>query len=623
MKKLAAIIISFAMIVSLCACTGEAEAPTNTSPVQSTEAPSAAVTEAIPADTQTAPTAQDAEVSAEENTDEIMKIYKEVLTGAREFVVGKNVEGFEAGTSYILEDFAQECLEAAGTDWGVSYSDCQAAYAYLDCGSDGIPELSVEFIMSDEENYDSERRYIVINCLDGTPTVIGSYDYYYRTYSCINEAGIVECSGSSGAASYYAEYSYIDGAGEEHYLYSCDTEMDNSEPAISSYNLPFETGEDYYDRFFGEDVEEYYTVYTYNFSDFNAEEHEDDYDEAYKEYCKTNFFCIADEHGNDAAPSEKYASLYEENGVSIVSQQEAEDMVLKQFKDAGVTEEMRQAPYLEYRNLDVAQLNDEVIENEDGSITVGCVANLIENIKDGATIYLKPGVYNVNEWTKANELDYSGSSAFSRRYTAATPWNNHIFTYYGQLILNRINDLTIASLDPDDPAQIVTDDENDLVMSFCECSDLSLVNIIAGHDLEAKGGCTADVFEFYSCDRVSVIDCDIYGCGCYGFSAHDTHDLRVTGGRIHDCSDGMFIMNNTLQAIFTDVTFENCNTDWSSMFNFTNSNADFYSCTFRNLSDMFYINSSFVWMLDCTMDEAAESSIINSEYYGSSLNMYD
>ena len=617
MKKITAILVTLAMLFGLCACGAE------DTPQEIAETPVVTQTPAeTPAEAPAETPAQEAEAPEEISTDEIMEIYKEVLIGTREFVIGKNVKDFEEGASYLLDDFAQECLEEAGTDWGVSYSDCKIAYAYLDCGSDGIPEMSVEFTMSDEENYDAERSYIVINCLNGTPTAVGSYDYYYRTYSCINEAGVVECSGSSGAASYYAEYSYIDGAGEEHYLYSCDTEMDNWEPAIASYNLPFETGEDYYDKYIGEDVEEYYTVYTYNFSDFNAEEHEDDYDEAYNEYCKTNFFCIADEHGDDAAPSEKYASLYEENGVSIVSQQEAEAMVLRQFEDAGVTEEMRQAPYLEYRNLDVDQLNDEVIENEDGSITVGCVANLIENIKDGATIYLKPGVYNINEWTEANELDYYSSSAYCRSYGSATPWNNHIFTFYGQLILNRVNDLTIVSLDPDDPAQIITDDENDLVMSFCECSDLSLVNIVAGHSPEARGGCTANVFEFNGCDRVSVIDCDIYGCGCYGFNSYDTRDLNFTGGRIHDCSAGMFIINETLTAVFTDVTFENCNTDWSTMFHITGSNADFYSCKFRNLSEMFYIDSSFVWMSDCTMDEAAENSVTGNAEYGSSLNVY-
>lgn len=615
MKKFTAIILSLIMVFGLCACGAEetpqqevAETPA------AAETPSAAPSEAI---------AQGTEVPADITADEIMEIYREVLIGTREFVIGKNVEGFEEGASYLLADFAHECLEEAGTDWGVDYSDCKTAYAYLDCGSDGIPEMSVEFTMSDEENYDVQRCYIVINCQDGIPTAVGSYDYYYRTYSCINEAGVVECSGSSGAASHYAEYSYIDGAGEEHYIYSGETEMDNWEPAIASYYLPFETAEDYYDKYIGEDVEEYYTVYVYNFSDFNAEEHEADYDEAYNEYCKTNFFCISDEYGNDAAPAEAYASLYEENGVSIVSQQEAEAMILKQFSDAGVTEEMRQAPYLEYRNLDVDQLVDEVIENADGSITVGCTANLIENIKDGATIYLKPGVYNINEWTEANEPDYYSSSAYCRTYGSAAPWSNHIFIYYGQLILNRINDLTIISLDPDDPAQIITDDENDLVMSFCECSDLNLVNIVAGHSPQAKGGCTANVFEFIGCDRVTVTDCDIYGCGCYGFNAYNTRDLNFTGGRIHDCSAGMFIIESTMQAVFTDVTFENCNTDWSSMFLLIDSNADFYSCSFRNLSEMFYIDSSFVWLSACTMDEDAERSVRSNENFDNGLYMYD
>ena len=113
MKKLAAIIISFAMIVSLCACTSEVEAPSSqTSPqTQTAEAPSGTASEApsteTPAQTPAETPVQEPEVSAEEKAEEIMELYKALLSDTQEFVIGKKVYGFEEGEKYLLSDLAQ------------------------------------------------------------------------------------------------------------------------------------------------------------------------------------------------------------------------------------------------------------------------------------------------------------------------------------------------------------------------------------------------------------------------------------------------------------------------------------------------------------------------------------
>ena len=629
MKKLAAIIISFAMIVSLCACTSEVEAPSSqTSPqTQTAEAPSGTASEApsteTPAQTPAETPVQEPEVSAEEKAEEIMELYKALLSDTQEFVIGKKVYGFEEGEKYLLSDLAQLCTEDVGTEWGGNY-DCSIAYGFLDCGSDGIPEMSVELTFSDEENYDSQARYFVFNCLDGTPTVIGGYDFYYRSYSFISKSGIVEYGGSSGAASYYCEYSYINGDGEEQFLYSCSTEMANPKPAIPSYFLPSEIDPQYYEMYTGEEVDTFYTVETYNFTDFTEPYDSANYEAAYDEYCRSNYFTISDEYGEEVAPAEEYVSLYQEHEVKIVSPSEIEDMVHARLEEAGVTEEIINTDYVEYSKLDVTKLRDEVIENEDGSITVGCAANLIDNIRDGAVIYLKPGVYNLGDWYNIylDEYNYS-PTARCRVYPYAEYYSDNIYMADGQVVVNRVKDLTIESLDPDDPAEIVTDDPFSTIISFCECSDVTVKNVIAGHTPGNEGHCSADVFEFNECDRVVVEGCDLYGCGCYGIAATATAGLDVIGGRIHDCTYGMAELYSTYPINFNGVTFENCTDSWTMMFWMEESSADFTGCTFRNLGDMFHIDGSSVWVSGCTMDEAAENSIKNSEYFENTLYLYE
>lgn len=614
MKKLAAIILSLAMVFSLCACEDKAETPASGGDTQTSETPAPAP--AVPSDN-----AVQVPESTEDESEEIMELYKNVLRGKQEFVIGKDITGFEEGDSYLLPQFSDVCVEDMNEEWETEHT-CTTSYAFLDCGLDGIPEMSVRLEMSDEYS-DSHVRFFILNSLEGTPTVIADYDFYYRSYASINEAGLVEYGGSGGAFLYSDDYRYINAEGEEVFLYSCYTEMGNYIPAISSYYLPDMEGYDY-DRFIGEDIDEYYTVVAYNFSDFNVSEEDPNYDEAYKEYVLGNFFVITDDYSNDVAPAEEYAAKYEEYGVKIYTQEEASEMIQAHLKEMGVTDEILSADYIEYTVLDEAKINDDVIENNDGSVTVGCAANLIDNIKDGATIYLKPGVYNLSDWCDIYESEYADTYYHRcRTYPDAFNYGDHIFIAGGQVIVNRINDLTIASLDPENPAEIVTDDMFNMVLSFCECSDLTIRDVVAGHSAGNEGHCSADVFEFTECDRVTLEYCDLYGCGCFGICANDTCVLDVTGGRIHDCTIGMAEIYGTAPVNFTDVCFENCSESWSSMFCLSDSSADFNNCSFSGLGDMFYMNESSAWLFGCTLDEAAEESVRTSEYFENSLYMYD
>ncbi len=105
-----------------------------------------------------------------------------------------------------------------------------------------------------------------------------------------------------------------------------------------------------------------------------------------------------------------------------------------------------------------------------------------------------------------------------------------------QMVINHVNNLYIVG-HGQRRSNIVTEPRYANVLAFENCEGLNLISFTAGHT-SGQGYCSGGVLYFDSCDSVSVVGCDLYGCGTLGVSAMNCRGVGVTGTAIHDCSYG-------------------------------------------------------------------------------------
>lgn len=75
------------------------------------------------------------------------------------------------------------------------------------------------------------------------------------------------------------------------------------------------------------------------------------------------------------------------------------------------------------------------------------------------------------------------------------------------------------------------------VLSFTNCSDLTLVGFTAGHTQE-PGSCSGGVLEFSDCHGVRLEGMRLYGCGILGVQARNCTGMEIWRTEIYECSQG-------------------------------------------------------------------------------------
>lgn len=82
--------------------------------------------------------------------------------------------------------------------------------------------------------------------------------------------------------------------------------------------------------------------------------------------------------------------------------------------------------------------------------------------------------------------------------------------------------------------QIVVNNGGATVLDSYGAKNLLLYGLVLGHDIPPMDECSMGVLSFFGCENVSVIGCDIYGCGLVGIEA--SGDVTVTDSVIRECS---------------------------------------------------------------------------------------
>lgn len=79
-----------------------------------------------------------------------------------------------------------------------------------------------------------------------------------------------------------------------------------------------------------------------------------------------------------------------------------------------------------------------------------------------------------------------------------------------------------------------------IVMTISQCKDLKISGITFGHvPMGNEVYCSGNVLNILDCERVTLEDVDLFGCGVVGLHMVDCRDVSVVGSLIRDCSDSL------------------------------------------------------------------------------------
>ena len=166
---------------------------------------------------------------------------------------------------------------------------------------------------------------------------------------------------------------------------------------------------------------------------------------------------------------------------------------------------------------------------------VETVDELLNAIGSHRTIYLKSELYRLSD-----------ASDYGAYRSGPCSW---VDAFDGPgLCISGVEDLTIIG----QMAEIQADPRYANVLSFENCSGITICDLTAGHSTE-PGYCAGGVLWFSECSDITVSDCGLYGCGILGLQAQDCSGLQVDACYIYDCSEGAVNL-----AGCADVSFRNC-----------------------------------------------------------------
>lgn len=125
--------------------------------------------------------------------------------------------------------------------------------------------------------------------------------------------------------------------------------------------------------------------------------------------------------------------------------------------------------------------------------------------------------------------------------------------YIMEVSLYNCENITIHGMDG---TRIVSDSGSDIIIDINSCKNVTLINLVLGHDIPTYENelydCSAGVVCIYGGSEATLINCDIFGCGLYGIDGMDSI-ITAKSSTIRDCSDQIMHLYNC------DGSFENCN----------------------------------------------------------------
>jgi len=188
-------------------------------------------------------------------------------------------------------------------------------------------------------------------------------------------------------------------------------------------------------------------------------------------------------------------------------------------------------------------------------ITVSSAKELLDAIRPGATIYLKPGEYNLSEC--AQQIYEERGNVWNRTHE----YVNFEEVYDGiEIVLNGIENLTIYGLgETRNDVTLLVNPRYASVFRLSYCNNVTFMNLTAGHT--DRGTCVGNVIDIYGGSGFIFNNVDLFGCGVNGIGAYDIcQEIYIYDSIIHDCEYGPFEISgavNNILVVNTELTGSN------------------------------------------------------------------
>lgn len=173
-------------------------------------------------------------------------------------------------------------------------------------------------------------------------------------------------------------------------------------------------------------------------------------------------------------------------------------------------------------------------------VHVSTVDELLAAIAPNTTIWLAKGDYHL---TAAENYGKTPDGVSYTWEQIGQPED------YGLVIMDAEN-LVLRGEGPDE-TRILTDPRYVNVLRFVDCEAPGLEALTVGHTEGAY--CSGGVLRFDRCDRVTIGNCGLFGCGTVGVMARDCEEINVINSRIYECSSAAVSVTGC-----RDVLVESC-----------------------------------------------------------------
>lgn len=166
-------------------------------------------------------------ISGESTADESdavssVDLYQKFLNDEVKVLIRLNkIQNSEAFFGYGPSDGTEYTLSELMTTVSRDTEGHSISYAYMDCGNDGNPELAVRTESTVQAT--SWWEYWIIKDVSGSLECIYAREAWPRSNATINQYGLINGYGSSGAAYNTIDERYLDGTGTLRYIYTRDT----------------------------------------------------------------------------------------------------------------------------------------------------------------------------------------------------------------------------------------------------------------------------------------------------------------------------------------------------------------------------------------------------------------
>jgi len=208
-------------------------------------------------------------------------------------------------------------------------------------------------------------------------------------------------------------------------------------------------------------------------------------------------------------------------------------------------------------------------------VSVSTAEELVSAIGSNTTILLSDGVYHLSE---LNQGAFStGDKAWREVGDGKELW-----------IMN-VHNLTLKGESPD--CRIVVSPRDAEVLTFLNCTGITIENITAGHTLQ-PGACDSGVFYFEDCADIRINNTHMYGCGSYGLEFNRVSDASVENSSVYECIAQLITLTSSRRISFVDCTFRDAEL-YAGMIMEDVENATIDHCQFTHIRTVYPDGSLF------------------------------